>query len=220
LKEGRGVFDNLTKFITWTLPTNLGEGLVLLAAIFTGVALPILPLQILWINMTTAVLLGLMLSFEPKEPDIMRRSPRDPSTPLLTGSIIGRIFTVSLVLLAGSFGLFEYEIIKGASVEEARTVAVNVFVLVELFYLFNCRSLKKSAFTIGFFSNPMLFGGVALMVALQILFTYLPLMNRLFHSAPLPSSSWLMITAIGAAAYLLIEGEKWLRRRAEREKPA
>ncbi len=216
VEEGRGVFDNLTKFITWTLPTNLGEGLVILAAIFAGVALPILPLQILWINMTTAVLLGLMLAFEPKEPDIMKRSPRDPSTPLLTGGIIARIFTVSLILLAGAFGLFEYEIATGAPVEKARTVAVNVFVLVELFYLFNCRSLKKSAFSIGFFSNPILFAGVAIMVILQILFTYLPLMNRLFHSAPLPVSSWFMITALGAAAYLIIEGEKWLRRRTKR----
>ena len=85
VEEGRGIFDNLTKFIVWTLPTNLGEGLVIFAAIFAGVALPILPVQILWINMTTAVLLGLMLAFEPKEPGIMSRPPRDPKTPILTG---------------------------------------------------------------------------------------------------------------------------------------
>ena len=94
VEEGRGVFDNLTKFIVWTLPTNMGEGLVILAAIFAGTTLPILPVQILWINMTTAVLLGLMLAFEPKEPDIMQRPPRDPQTPLLTGELIGRILLV------------------------------------------------------------------------------------------------------------------------------
>lgn len=91
VEEGRGVFDNLTKFILWTLPTNMGEGLVILAAIFAGVALPILPVQILWINMTTAVLLGLMLAFEPKEPAIMARKPRKPETPVLTGVLLGRI---------------------------------------------------------------------------------------------------------------------------------
>ena len=89
IEEGRGVFDNLTKFIVWTLPTNMGEGLVILAAVFAGAHLPILPVQILWINMTTAVLLGLMLAFEPKELDIMRRPPRDPKMPILTGELIG-----------------------------------------------------------------------------------------------------------------------------------
>ena len=113
IEEGRGVFDNLTKFIVWTLPTNIGEGLVILAAIFAGTALPILPVQILWINMTTAVLLGLMLAFEPKEPDIMQRPPRDPRTPLLTGELIGRILLVSLILLVGAFGSFEWGWARG-----------------------------------------------------------------------------------------------------------
>ena len=214
VEEGRGVFDNLMKFITWTLPTNLGEGLVLLAAIFTGVALPILPLQILWINMTTAVLLGLVLAFEPGEKDLMKRQPRDPGMPLLTGPLVSRIITVSIILLAGAFGLYKYEIMKGVSVAQARTVAVNVFVMVEFFYLFNCRSLTRSVFAIGFFSNPVLFAGVGIMAALQLMFTYAPVMNRLFHSAPIPLSSWGMISMIGFAAYLLIEAEKWLRRRA------
>ncbi len=108
VEEGRGVFDNLTKFIVWTLPTNLGEGLVILAAIFAGVTLPLLPVQILWINMTTAVLLGLMLAFEPKEPDIMRRAPRDPKTPILDGTLILRIGIVGFIMLIGAFGSFEW----------------------------------------------------------------------------------------------------------------
>ena len=153
IEEGRGVFDNLTKFIVWTLPTNIGEGLVILAAIFAGTTLPILPVQILWINMTTAVLLGLMLAFEPKEPDIMQRPPRDPRTPILTGVLIGRILLVSLILLVGAFGSFEWALGKGAGDAYARTVAVNVFVMAELFYLFNCRSLTKSMFQLGVFSN-------------------------------------------------------------------
>ena len=115
VEEGRRVFDNLTKFIVWTLPTNLGEGLVILAAIVAGTTLPILPVQILWINMTTAVALGLMLAFEPKEPGIMKRPPRDPARPILTGELIGRILLVSGLLLAGSFALFDWELAGGAT---------------------------------------------------------------------------------------------------------
>ena len=106
VEEGRGVFDNLTKFIVWTLPTNLGEGLVILAAIFLGVTLPILPVQILWINMTTAGFLGLMLAFEPKEPGIMLRPPRRPDAPILTRQLMIRITLVSMLLLVSAFSLF------------------------------------------------------------------------------------------------------------------
>ncbi len=213
VEEGRGVFDNLTKFIVWTLPTNLGEGLVILVAIFAGITLPILPVQILWINMTTAVLLGLMLAFEPKEPGIMIRRPRDPEIPILTREMIGRIFLVGILLLAGAFGLFEWELINGASAKEARTVAVNVFVMVELFYLFNCRSLTRSMFSLGVFSNPWVFGGVTIMLILQGLYTYLPAMNWMFHSAPISIAAWGRILAVGVIAYFVVGLEKWLRRR-------
>jgi len=214
VEEGRGIFDNLTKFIVWTLPTNLGEGLVILAAIFAGVTLPILPVQILWINMTTAVLLGLMLAFEPKEPAIMTRPPRDPKTPILTGVLVWRIFIVGLLLLGGAFGLFKWELMTGAAVAEARTVAVNLFVVVELFYLFNCRSLTQSMFRLGFFSNPLLFGGVAIMVLLQLIFTYLPAMHLMFHSAPISFEAWGRILAVSVIAYFMVGVEKWLRRRS------
>ena len=159
VEEGRGVFDNLTKYIAWTLPTNLGEGLVLLAAIVTGATLPILPIQILWIKMITAAVLGFALSLEPKEPDLMRRKPRDPQAPILSAALLWRIVLVSVIILAGAFGLFEYELSRGASLAEARTVAVNVVVFVEILYLFNARSLTRSPFQLGFFSNPWAVGG-------------------------------------------------------------
>ncbi len=213
VEEGRGVFDNLTKFIVWTLPTNMGEGLVILAAIFVGVALPILPVQILWINMTTAVLLGLMLAFEPKEDDIMNRPPRNPRSPILSGELIGRIVLVSLVMLVGAFGSFEWAIGQGYSEIVARTVAVNVFVMVELFYLFNCRSLTKSMFELGLLSNHWIGLGVASMLVLQLAFTYVPVMNRIFHSAPIGWDAWWRILLTGAATYMIVGFEKWLRRR-------
>ena len=211
VEEGRCVFDNLTKFIVWTLPTNLGEGMVILAAIFLGITLPILPVQILWINMTTAGFLGLMLAFEPKEPGIMQRLPRSPHTPLLTKELITRIFLVGILLLIGAFGLFEWELRTGASIEKARTVAVNTFVIIELFYLFSCRSLTKSIFQLGIFTNMWVFGGVAVMLLLQIAYTYLPLMNRLFHSAVIGADSWARIVLAGLSTSLIVEVEKKLR---------
>ena len=212
VEEGRGVFDNLTKFITWTLPTNMGEGFVILAAVVLGVTLPITPLQILWINMTTAVLLGLMLAFEPISPDVMRRPPRPPAAPILTAELVFRIVLVSALLLGGAFGLFLWELKGGENVEQARTIAVNVFVMGELFYLFNCRSMTHSPFQVGFFSNVWLWSGVGLMILLQLLFTYAPLMNRLFASAPIGLDDWGRIVAVGCVIFLVIEAEKAWRR--------
>jgi cation-transporting ATPase F len=135
VEEGRGVFDNLTKFIVWTLPTNGGEALTITLAILLGASLPIAPVQILWINMTTAIMLGLMLAFEPKEPGIMDRPPRAPRTPLLTANLFKRIGLVSLLFVIGAFRLFEWMLqVKGASLAEAQTVATTVFVFGEMFY--------------------------------------------------------------------------------------
>jgi Ca2+-transporting ATPase len=216
VEEGRGVFDNLTKFIAWTLPTNLGQGLVLLAAVITGATLPILPIQLLWINMVTAAALGIALALEPKEPGLMSRPPRDPRSPILSGVLIWRIVLVSLIILAGAFGLFEYELMRGAPLAEARTVAVNVVIFVLIFYLFNARSITRSPFQLGFFSNPWAVGGAILMTLLQLLYTYAPFMNQLFNSAPIPWLLWLDVLAFGLAAFILVEIEKWLRRRQMR----
>lgn len=213
VEEGRGVFDNLTKFITWTLPTNLGEGLVILVAIALGAALPILPTQILWINMTTAVALGLMLAFEPKEAGIMTRPPRDPGQALLTRALVVRILLVSGLMVVAAWYLFEWELANGATLPEARTAAVNVFVVVEAFYLFSCRSLTQSVWRIGFFSNRWLIAGVTVQALAQLAFTYLPSMNTIFQSAPISVSAWLRILAIAAAISALVGVDKWLRAR-------
>lgn len=211
VEEGRGVYDNLVKFITWTLPTNLGEGLVILAAILAGQTLPITPVQILWINMTTAVLLGLMLAFEPKEPGIMSRAPRATNTPILTRTLILRIILVGILLLIGSFGIFEWELMHGESEAKARTAAVNVFVFGELFYLFNCRSLNYSMFRLGLFTNPWVLFGAATMAILQLLFTYAPAMNYAFGSEPIGWGEWVLVLAVGVAIYVIVGIEKWLR---------
>ena len=213
VEEGRGVFDNLTKFIVWTLPTNMGEGFVILVAIMLGTALPILPVQILWINMTTAVALGLMLAFEPKEPGLMSRPPRDPTRPLLTGAVVTRILLVSALLVGGSWWLFEWERSGGASLAEARTVAMNLFVAVEVFYLFSCRSLTQSVWRLGLFSNRWVLGGVAVQVAGQAAITYWSVMNDLFRTAPITADSWLRILAVSLLASLVVAADKRLRQR-------
>jgi cation-transporting ATPase F len=213
VEEGRGVFDNLTKFIVWTLPTNMGEGLVILVAILLGMALPILPTQILWINMTTAVALGLMLAFEPKEPGIMARPPREPSRPLLTRALVARTLLVSALLVAGSWWLFTWELARGASVDEARTAAVNLFVVVEAFYLFSCRALTHSPLSLGLFGNRWLLVGVTVQAFAQLAITYLPVMNRVFQTAPLDLDVWLRILGLAALTSLVVSVEKWLRRK-------
>lgn len=215
VEEGRGVFDNLTKFITWTLPTNIGEGLVIVAAIAFGVALPILPTQILWINMTTAVALGLMLAFEPKEPGIMTRPPRDPDQPLLTRALVTRILLVSTLLVASAWWLFDWELSNGASLPEARTTALNVFVVVEAFYLFSCRSLTHSAWRIGVFSNRWITLGVTAQAIAQLAITYLPAMNTVFGTAPIGIGAWLRIFAVAVAASVVVGIDKRLRRPRE-----
>jgi cation-transporting ATPase F len=216
VEEGRGVFDNLTKFITWTLPTNGGESLAIMVAIFFGLDLPVLPLQILWVNMTTAVLLGLMLAFEPKEPGIMQRRPRDPRTPLLTSTLVFRIALVSVLLMLGAFGLFKLEMAQSGNVELARTLAVNLLVFGEMFYLFNCRSLTQPIWELGFFTNYGVWGGILLMTALQLVYTYAPLFNRVFGSHPMGAADWAAVLSFSLVISLAVGAEKAIRFKRER----
>ncbi|WP_217521653.1 cation-translocating P-type ATPase [Vibrio metschnikovii] len=216
VEEGRNVFDNLIKFITWILPTNLGQGLVIMVAIVFGLTLPILPVQALWLNMTTAVFLGLMLAFEPKEEGIMQRQPRELKQPILSREIVGRIISVSSLLLLGAFGLFQWSVAQGASLEESRSIAVTLFVVVQSFFLLNCRRLNGSIFTMSWQTNPWIVVGIVSMICAQLAFLYLPFMNLLFQSAPISASYWAVMVAYGIAVMILIELEKMLWRRMKR----
>ena len=213
VEEGRRILDTLIKFIAWTLPTNFGEGLVILASIFTGMLMPILPVQILWINMTTALALGMMLIFEPKESDVMKRPPRKPQSPILTKDLIVQIIIVSACILISVYVLFEWSIADGSTVDEARTVAVNTIVMIELFYLFNCRSLTSSIWKTGFFSNKLIFVGIAVMILLQIVFTYAPVMNEIFQSHPIGIDWWLKIIGVSLFIFVIIELKKFVSKR-------
>ena len=213
VEEGRGIYDNLVKFITWTLPTNFGEGLVILAAIVAGVTLPITPLQILWINMTTAVLLGLPLAFEPAERGIMQRPPRPPRAPVLDAVLIGRVVLVGVLMLAASFGMFLLALERGQPMAEARTIAMNMFVAIEIVYLFSCRSLRLPVTAVAAFSNPWVWWGTGLQCALQLAITYWAPLNAAFATAPVSARAWGEIAAIALAAMAIIEMEKRWRAR-------
>jgi Ca2+-transporting ATPase len=215
VEEGRGVFDNLMKFILWIFPTNGGVALILLVAIIGGITLPMLPTQLLWINLVTAIFLGLTLVFEPRDSDIMQRPPQDPKQPLLTFPLLIRTGLVTLISTAGAFGLFAWEHgLEGTNLDESRTAVVNVIVMVQSFYLLNCRSRTRSIFSIGLFSNSWLLAGIATTWLAQLAFTYLPVMNHLFHTAPLRAEVWLYIVAVGMLTFAAVEWEKWLRFRA------
>ena len=205
VEEGRGVFDNLVKFIAYALPTNVGQGLVILTGIMLGTALPIEPLQILWINMITAVLLGLGLAFEPKEPGIMDRQPRAPGSPIVSRGVLIRIVVSGLILLVSAFAVFEWALGNDLGEEAARTAAVNVFMAVQIFYLFACRSLRRSLFTYNPFGNRIILLGVAVVAALQVLFTYAPFMNTAFGTTGISGTEWLVIVAIGAGVMVFMD---------------
>ena len=214
VEEGRTVHDNLRKAIVYILPTNGGQAGILLIAILLGIALPITPVQILWINMITAVTLSLSLAFERPEAGVMRRPPRDPAAPLISGFLLWRIVLVSAVMVTGSLGMFLWETARGQPLEVARTIAVNTLVAGEVAYLFNCRHLEDSALSReGFFGNGYVLLTVGLLVAMQAAFTYLPLMQGLFGTADLDAAAWGRIAVFGVVLFAAVEAEKWWMRR-------
>jgi Ca2+-transporting ATPase len=212
VREGRGIFDNLVKFIAWTLPTNMGEGLVLLTAVVLGTGLPILPVQVLWINMTTVVTLGTMLAFEPSGKNIMRRAPRAPKSPLMDRAMLFHIALVSALICIGAFIIFQWEMARGAPLPAAQTAAAGFIVFADILYLLSCRSFERFFLAMNPFSNPWIWLGIASMMLLQGLFTYLPVMNHLFHTTPLEVQSWERIALLGGAFIIAAEAGKLLSR--------
>lgn len=215
VEEGRTVYDNIRKAILFILPTNGGEALVMLGAIVLGFRqFPLTPVQILWVNMITAVTLALVLAFDPPESGVMKRHPRASDERLLSGLFIWRIAFVSFILMGGTFTLFLWSLSVYDSVAYARTVAVNTLVMFEIFYLFNARSIYATAFTRNaFIQNRFALPAVGLLLLFQMAFTYLSPLQRLFGTAPLDTTSWLLIVLVGSSVLFLVEVEKMLLRR-------
>ena len=215
VEEGRTVYDNIKKAILFILPTNGGEALIILAAILLGFKqLPLTPVQILWVNMITAVTLALALAFEPPEKKVMQRPPRNAHEPILTPHLIWRIVFVSIILMCGTFGLFLWEMDRGVSIEHARTVAVNTLVMFEIFYLFNSRYISESVFSWdGFTGNRYVLIAIGVLITFQLGFTYLPPMQSLFGTTAIGYDIWLRIVLVSSLVLFLVELEKYFVRR-------
>jgi magnesium-transporting ATPase (P-type) len=213
IEEGRTVYDNLKKAILYILPTNGGEVISIIVAVLFGMVMPITALQILWINMVTEVTLSITLAFEGPEARLMQRPPRPPAEPLMSGYLVWRMVFVSLLFCAGTLGLFLWQLKHGDSLEAARTAAVNAIVAGEITYLFSSRYLRASSFNWrGLTGNRFALLASAILILLQLAFTYVPGMQRLFSTAALDSGAWMLITLFGVAVFLVVEGEKALWR--------
>ncbi|MFZ0106933.1 MAG: cation-transporting P-type ATPase [Thiobacillus sp.] len=220
VEEGRTVYGNLKKAIVFILPTNGAQAGMVLIAIVLGLTLPITPVQILWVNMVTAVTLALALAFEHPEPETMRQPPRNPNEPLLTRFMLWRIAFVTLLLVGGSLGLFLWELERGVPIEVARTAAINALVMGEIFYLFNCRRLTAPVVGwSGFFDNRAVLIAIGILIVLQGLFTYLPVLQSLFATAALDMAAWGRIFVFGLVVYGVVEIEKALIRGNHRSAP-
>jgi magnesium-transporting ATPase (P-type) len=212
VREGRTVYDNIRKVISWTLPTNAGEALTIVIALLIGMTLPITPVQILWVNMITAVTLGIALAFEPTEPNTMARPPRPRGEPILTLDLVWRIVFVAFLFLCGVFGLFTYAREQGSSIEHARAMAVNGLVILEIFNLFAIRALHGSALRWGVLKGTrVLWTTIAIVVIGQAAITYVPFLQFAFGMAPLSLVDLALIFGVGVVFLLAVEAEKAVR---------
>lgn len=239
VEEGRRVYDNLIKSLAFVLPTNLGLALILIYAVgffplvdkavdgvmVKDLLLPMLPTQLLWINLVAAVALALPLAFEAKEPDVMSRPPRDPSEPVLNRFVVIRTLVAAILMTVGSVGLFLWNYGREMSdratnglseaqiTGEAQTMAVTTVIAFQIFYMLNCRSLKDSVFRIGVFSNKTVFLGIGTVLGLHVAFVYAPPMQSIFSTYPLSAEQLLYSALAGAIILPVISIEKFARNR-------
>lgn len=213
VKEGRTVYNNIEKAILFMLPTNVAQALVILVAILLGFTMPITAPQVLWVNMVTSVALGLVISFEPHELDVMNRPPRAVDRPILTGFGVWRVLFVGLALLAVTLWAFFWMKSRGASDELARTAAVNMITIGQVFYLLNSRYLLDSSLSVtAHLGNPYLPIGMGAVVVLQLIFTYAPPLQAMFGNEAIPLHVWPWLLVAGLAFFLVVEAEKFVIR--------
>ncbi len=212
VEEGRCVFDNLIKFILWTLPISFAEAFIVMLAIFFGLTSPISPVQILWINMVTTILLGAMFSFEPVEEGIMSRPPRKHNIPIITKPLLTRMILITTLITILSFIAYEIVADQNYNIKMGRTLVVNAIVIMGIFLMFACRSWDKSIFKTGFKGNPWMILGALSMIVLQLLFTYTELMQKFFQTVSLPIHTWVIAIGCGILITFMIEIEKWVLR--------
>jgi magnesium-transporting ATPase (P-type) len=212
VREGRTVYDNLKKVISWTLPTNAGESMVIVLALLLGLAMPVTAVQILWINLITGITLGLALAFEPTEAGTMARPPRARNAPILSGGLVWHVVLVATLFMAAVFGVFTYAIDKGYSLALAQTMAMNTLVVLEIFHLFFIRNIHSTSLTWAAARGTKVVWTVVIAItATQFAVTYLAPIQAVLGTAPVPVFDGLLIVGIGAVFFALIEIEKQIR---------
>jgi len=212
VREGRTVYDNIRKVISWTLPTSAGEALTIIAALLLGMSLPVTPIQILWVNLVTAVTLGFALAFEPTEAGTMRRPPRPRSESLIDSTLAWHIVLVGTLFLCGVFGIFSYAIDRGYSLELARTMALNTLVSMEIFHLFFVRNIHGTSLTWkAVRGTPVVWATVVAVTAAQFAITYAPPLQAVFATEAVPLMDGMLIFGVGVALFAVIEIEKQIR---------
>jgi magnesium-transporting ATPase (P-type) len=214
IREGRTVYDNLKKVISWTLPTNAGEAITIIIALLFGMALPITPVQILWVNMITAITLGLALAFEPTEENTMKKPPRQRDEPLLNGVLIWQIIFASILFLCGVFGMYSYAIHQGYSTQLASTIAVNTLVVMEVAYLFFIRNMYSTSLNFkALKGTPVVWFSIFTIIIAQFSLTYIESLQRIFGTAAISFSDGIRIVAVGVIIFFCTEIEKYIRLR-------
>ncbi len=214
VREGRTVYDNIKKVISWTLPTNAGEAMTIILALMLGLSLPITPIQILWINMITAVTLGIALAFEPTEENTMQRPPRPRKEALLSGGLMWHIVLVAGLFLAGVFSIYEYAILQGYSENLARTMALNTLVVLEIFHLFFIRNMYGTSLTWkAICGTRVIWISVIAVTIGQFTITYVPWLQSVFETEAIGLLDGLLIIAVGIIMFSIIEIEKQIRLR-------
>ncbi len=212
VREGRTVYDNIKKVISWTLPTSAGEAMTIIVALLVGMALPITAVQILWVNLITAVTLGLALAFEPSEPGTMRRPPRPRNAPLLTGELIWHIVLVSSLFLFAVFGIYAYAVDRNYDQELAQTMAMNTLVVLEIFHLFFIRNIHDTSLTWkAAKGTKVVWACVVSVTVAQFAITYVPPLQSVFGTTAVPLADGVLIIAVGAVFFVLVEVEKQMR---------
>jgi Ca2+-transporting ATPase len=216
VEEGRGIYENIRKFVRYLLSTNSGEVLVLFIASMLFLPLPLLPLQLLWINLITDGFPALALGVEPKERGLMDRKPRDPKAGILAAGMGFHIAWVGALMAVGALGLYVWALPPRLAADEARTLVFYTVAMFQVFHVLAIRVSRESVFTAGFFRNPYLIGAVLLTVALQLAVVYIPALQVPFRTQPLPWNELLVATLVASSVFFAVELEKWVRRRRER----
>jgi Ca2+-transporting ATPase len=211
VQAGRRIFDNIRKFIKYTMSSNSGEIWTLFLAPFLGLPIPLLPIHILWINLVTDGLPGLALTAEPAEEGIMKRAPRPPDESIFAHGMWQHIVWVGLFIGGISIAAMAWAISRDAAYWQ--TVVFTVLTISQLFHSLAVRSESQSLFRYGLFSNMPMLGAVLLTLSLQMAVVYLPVLNNIFHTQPLPLYDLVVCLMVSSLVLLAVEFEKWLMRK-------